>query len=259
MLPMKRLNDIKEILITDKQADVSTLAHKLKVTEATIRRDLEKLEEEQFLTRTHGGAILNEQVPTIASAFVQNDLHPEVYQNIGKIAAQFVENDSLIFLGPGICTRYIARELSSKKNVNVVTNDLYVAHDCAVYSPNVSVIVVSGILNPTTMQLYGQMTFAILESFYFSSAFFEIDGITLRRGYSVDSPDKAFLTQNISKNICKKSYAVSPYQNFDTESAAIVGNMDAFSAVITNERVPGNYKEFYFNNNIPIYATINVY
>lgn len=63
MLPIKRLEEIKRILTENKQADVPSLAQELNVTEATIRRDLEKLENEQFLTRTHGGAVLNEQSP----------------------------------------------------------------------------------------------------------------------------------------------------------------------------------------------------
>ena len=64
MLPIKRLEEIKRILTENKQADVPSLAQELNVTEATIRRDLEKLENEQFLTRTHGGAVLNEQEPS---------------------------------------------------------------------------------------------------------------------------------------------------------------------------------------------------
>ena len=69
MLPIKRLEEIKRILTENKQADVPSLAQELNVTEATIRRDLEKLENEQFLTRTHGGAVLNEPKHSNISLF----------------------------------------------------------------------------------------------------------------------------------------------------------------------------------------------
>lgn len=74
MLPIKRLEEIKRILTENKQADVPSLAQELNVTEATIRRDLEKLENEQFLTRTHGGAVLNEQETSEVSLFQLPDI-----------------------------------------------------------------------------------------------------------------------------------------------------------------------------------------
>lgn len=90
MLPIKRLEEIKRILTENKQADVPSLAQELNVTEATIRRDLEKLENEQFLTRTHGGAVLNEQEPSESSLFQLPDTNKDIYSNIGKIASQFL-------------------------------------------------------------------------------------------------------------------------------------------------------------------------
>ena len=174
MLPIKRLEEIKRILTENKQADVPSLAQELNVTEATIRRDLEKLENEQFLTRTHGGAVLNEQETSEVSLFQLPDIKTDIYANIGKIASQFIQNNQVIFLGPGICSRFIVRNLQPKVNVTVITSDLMVAHDCAVHSPNVSVIIPGGNLNPSTLNLSGTMTFNTLENFYFDISFFDI-------------------------------------------------------------------------------------
>lgn len=258
MLPIERLNRIKNIISAKKQMDVTSLAQELNVTEVTIRRDLEKLENEHFLTRTHGGAVLNESVTEPISLFQIEAENAEIYENIGKVASQLVNDSEVIFLGPGISTRYIGRYLNNKTNLSVVTTDLMVAHDCAMYSPNVSVIVTSGNLNSTTLQLSGHSTDNFLSTFSFTSSFLDIDGITLERGYSVSSLEKAYLTQDIIK-LSQKYYAVCPYINFEKDSSAFVGSITTFDSIISNERTPKAYKEFYFQNNIRIYATFNVY
>lgn len=257
MLPIKRLEEIKRILIENKQADVPSLAQELNVTEATIRRDLEKLENEQFLTRTHGGAILNEQEHSEIYLFQLPNTNKEIYSNIGKTASQFVQHNQSIFLGPGLCSRFIVRNLQSKNNVTLITTDLMVAHDCAVYSPNVAVIIPGGNLSSSTLNLSGTMTFNALENFYFDISFFDIDGITMSRGYSVSSLNTAYLIQNVYK-ISKKNYALCPYNHFNCESSAVVGDIDMFPAVITNERVDASYKEYYFQHKIQVFATFNI-
>ena len=254
MLPIKRLDEIKRILTEKKQVDVPSLSQALGVTEATIRRDLEKLENENFLTRTHGGAVLNEVTPSLFNLEVEN---VEVYEKIRKIASRFVQNNDVIFLGPGICSRFIGRFLKDKINVTAVTTDLLVAHDCALYSPNVSVIITGGNLNSTTLELSGQMTSNSLSSFYFNTSFFDIDGITLNRGYSVSSLNKAFLIQNVLQ-FSKKNFALCPYNRFNVEASAVVGSIDLFPSVITNEHVANEFKEYYFQHKIQIFATFNV-
>ena len=57
MLAIERHNKILEILKSDGAAAVSDLSTVLEVTEETVRRDLEKLEKNGELIRTHGGAV----------------------------------------------------------------------------------------------------------------------------------------------------------------------------------------------------------
>ena len=56
MAAKDRIQAIKQMVTNDKKVAVSNLSAIFQVTEETIRRDLEKLEDEGFLTRTYGGA-----------------------------------------------------------------------------------------------------------------------------------------------------------------------------------------------------------
>ena len=79
----------------------------------------------------------------------------------------------------------------------------------------------------------------------------------MARGYSVSSLNKAFLTQNVLK-VSKKSFALCPYDRFDVESYATVGDINLFESVITNERVADSFKEYYFQHQIQLFATFNI-
>lgn len=258
MLPMERLNKIKKIISDNKQSNVVSLSQTLNVTEATIRRDLEKLENENFLTRTHGGAILNEDSPAPISFFAAGEPDESIYIPISNTAAKFITHNMVIFLGAGITSRFIARVLNDKQNLLIVTTDLLVAHDCAMYSPNVKIMLTGGELNNTTLQLSGRTTEQILRTFYFDISFFDIDGVSIERGYSVSSPDKAYLIQDTMK-LTKQSFAVCDYKKFNTESAATVGPINQFHSVISNEHAPKEFKEYYFNHDIQFFATFNAY
>lgn len=258
MLPAERLNRIKKIISEKKQIDVLSLSQILNVTEATIRRDLEKLENENFLKRTHGGAVLNDSPNTAVSLFEINDEEDSSFKAISKIASKFINHNEVIFLGPGITSRYIARALEDKINLMMATTDLMVAHDCAQFCPQVRIFLPGGDLNSTNLQLSGRTTYNSLKSFYFDHAFFDVDGITLERGYSASSLDKTYIIQDI-RPLAKQSYAVCTYNRFDSESAAIIGDIDMFDCIISNEHAPQKFKEYYYKNNKRFFATFDAF
>lgn len=258
MLPVERLNRIKKIISDKKQIDVLTLSQELNVTEATIRRDLEKLENENFLKRTHGGAVLNDSSVAVSTLFDINVEDDSEYKSISEIASKFVNSNEVIFLGPGITSRYIVREFEDRSNLTIVTTDLLVAHDCAQFCPQVKIFLPGGELDPSNLQLSGRITDTSLKSFYFDCAFFDIDGITLERGYSASSLSKAYIIQDVS-TITKQNYAVCTGSRFDTESAAVIGNIDMFDCIISNEHAPQKFKEYYFTNNKRFYATFDAF
>jgi len=92
MFAPERMRIIKGILLDKKHINVSDLSSILNVSEVTVRRDLEKLEKENFLIRTHGGAILNDQ-----SLFdedecdnVEDDPYHEQRVEIAEIASHMI-------------------------------------------------------------------------------------------------------------------------------------------------------------------------
>jgi len=260
MFPAERLNKIKEMLLEKKQLDVTTLSKKLHVTEVTVRRDLEKLENENFLIRAHGGAILNEntEAQKTKNIFIGEDTNSEQYKIIGEIASYFVEDNDIIFLSAGAVNRYIARALKGRSNLSVITTDLLIAMDIAAYAPEIKVICPGGTLNPHKLQLHGRITEDAIKQLNFNVAFINVDGVSIDRGYTVDSIDKAYIASDVV-SVSKKTIAVCDYVNFNQTSFAPLGQIDLFKTIISSEQTPQEYKEYYFKNKIQFFCTFDIF
>jgi len=141
MFASERLGIIKGLLIDKKHINVSDLSSMLNVSEVTIRRDLEKLENEDFLTRTHGGAVINTVNTSEEENYIDNNEDPYLRERmeISEIAVHMIEDNDVILLTPGLTNLCIARKIINKKNITVLTNDLNIA---AVLSSNPSIKII---------------------------------------------------------------------------------------------------------------------
>jgi DeoR/GlpR family transcriptional regulator of sugar metabolism len=263
MFASERIRVIKRLLLDKKHINVSDLSSMLNVSEVTIRRDLEKLETESFLTRTHGGAIINEESSMgdrdYGSVDIYSDTDPYYQQRleISQIAAHMVEDNDVILLSPGLTNICIARKILDKKNLTVLTNDLNIASELS-GGGSVKVIVPGGDLDTASMAVMGKLTEANLRSFYVSKAFIEVEGVSAQRGYTVQSMDKSSVIVEML-NIASEKIIVCPESCFNHISFARIGPLNIVNKVITNPSIPDQYKNFYFENNIQLFTVFNSY
>jgi DeoR/GlpR family transcriptional regulator of sugar metabolism len=120
----ERLDRIREILLERKSVDVGTLCKILDVSDVTIRKDLERLEEEKFLKKIHGGAVLAEGVDE--RYFQGSDLFPYYDEKvrIAEEAVGLIGKFDNIFIGPGTSCYLFAKMLFGHNNVRVITNNI---------------------------------------------------------------------------------------------------------------------------------------
>ncbi len=258
MFKAARQAKIKEILLDQNQIDVQTLSSLLNVSVVTIRSDLEELEREGFVLRTHGGAVLNDSRTKPAEAPFA--LGPREYSkekdHIAQIAAHLIENQEWVFLGAGEICQYIAKELLGRETLNIVTNNIVVANILA-QNRGSNVIVTGGNLNHTGMFLSGEIFNRSLSSLFISKAFFEVAGVDFKGGYTVSSIAEAQVFESI-RPIAKEVIIVADYQRFGEISFMKLGNLEAADTVISNEKMPEEYKTYYFNNKIKIFTSYKI-
>jgi Transcriptional regulators of sugar metabolism len=173
----------KEILsaISDKgNVKVSELSKAYNVSEVTIRKDLQELEEEGLVKRVHGGAVLDHSIKFEPTFSEKADKFINEKSIIGKAAAALIEDGDTIALDAGTTTLQVAKHITAR-NLTVVTNSLDIAVELA-EKQNIEVIVVGGILRLETRALVGPVADMALDNIRVDKAFVGTNGISLNYG-----------------------------------------------------------------------------
>ena len=127
LIPAQRRERIQDFLAEHKIAPIAELSMMLGVSEATVRRDLEWMEIDGILFRTHGGAILSQHLQYEPEYRQRAQKQVEEKRAIGRLAASLVEDGDIIFANSGSTTTQFIRQIQNNMNVTVVTNNLNAA------------------------------------------------------------------------------------------------------------------------------------
>ena len=255
MFASERMQKIRQILFEYKKADVSKLSEILSVSEVTIRKDLERLEEENFLTRTHGGAILSENASAENSYNIMPIPEIDHKKTIGIIGAQMINNNEAIFIGSGTTCLQLARNLKDKKNVTVITNNVSVAVELSNISTLKVILTGGNIKNDEyTQSVYGPSTIRAIQDIYVDKAFIGVNGISFKRGYTIHDEDYLNISNEISK-YTNELIVLADNTKFNKIALSQLGDITLAQKVISDELVPEEYLKFYFENDIQIFTT----
>ena len=204
MFAVERQKRILELLKEDGAVWVSKLAEELDVTEETIRRDLEKLEQKEALLRTHGGAIPIAENNYEPSLEKRKNLNTESKTALAKEAVKHIVTGDTIFLDASTTTFYIAKELKNMSNITVVTNSLRVINEL-VGVPDIKVICIGGMAG-TNQSIVGNIAENNLRNNYFANKlFFSSRGIN-SSGILDSNEQECYIKLGMMRNSTEKYY-----------------------------------------------------
>lgn len=124
-LPAGRKAELAAYVAETGQVTVANLAEKFDVSPDTIRRDLDQLDAEGVLIRTHGGAISPQAVPRPDTGLdVRLRLQTEAKDRIGALAAGLVRDGAALMINAGTTTLALARHLAEHRDLTIATNSL---------------------------------------------------------------------------------------------------------------------------------------
>jgi DeoR family transcriptional regulator of aga operon len=175
----ERLSAILDQVGEQGTVDVAALAATLGVSGATIRRDLQSLSRNQLLVRTHGGAMANEpsdEVPTRVKAA----LRQAEKRSIGRAAAAFVEEGSVVGMTGGTTSLELSRALAERRGITVVTNAINIAAELVGHA-GIRLVLIGGIAR-SSYELVGPAAEAMLANYHLDIVFIGVDGLTPEEG-----------------------------------------------------------------------------
>ncbi len=239
MLAAARRERIAALLSQRRTVSISELSEMLDASEATIRRDLTKLEKRGLVQRTHGGAIslLSSAPDAPFSIRAQHQVLEK--QAIALAAAELVSEGETIVLDAGTTTAQLARVLKTRRNLTVITNSVRVMNE--LYdSPGVTVITTGGVLltlgelpRKSDLIMTGPVAEATLRRFRPSKAFLGTAGITLSEGMTNTILPQAQIKQ-LMIEISDEVILLTDCSKFGHASYSIVAPVDVLDKIITD-------------------------
>lgn len=178
----ERRSKILEILQKQQRATVKELSKTLGVSEATLRTDLSALEKEGLLIRTHGGAMIDNRIPSEKSFSERERRNRHEKILIGRKALELVENNQCILLDASSTALELARALKqTSMRLTVVTNGITTALELK-DNPSITVILIGGTLRVNSVAVEGILGRQILEQIHVDTMFASASGFTIQEG-----------------------------------------------------------------------------
>jgi DeoR family transcriptional regulator of aga operon len=177
-----RFNHIIKQLSVQGSVAVGDLVDDMDVSAATIRRDLALLEQQRLLARTHGGAVAHGVLYELPLRYRSADRRDQKTR-IARAAAARVPDGAAIGMTGGTTTTEVARVLSERRRLTVVTNSLSIASELAV-RPNLKLVVTGGVARPESYELVGPLAESALASLNLDLVLVGVDGISVDEGFT---------------------------------------------------------------------------
>lgn len=229
---------------------VSELAEALDVSQGTVRNDLNALEDEGRLKRVHGGATLTDQDQFQNDSFVRRYNQNVVAKHaIARVAALLVMDGDSVLLDASSTSYYLARALSERNKLRVMTNGFEVARELAQNSTN-TVILIGGVVNNDSSSVTGLLSEQIIADMHVEKAFFSCSGFSVERGMTEVHFEEAQLKRKAIES-SKQVIALVDSSKFGKEDLTPFARPTQIAHLFTDAGITGEWQNRLHTANIP--------
>lgn len=223
-------------LIKRESIGVADLAALLEVSVVTIRKDLNELEQENRLYRSHGKAILINPYINNRSVNEKEKLATEEKMTIGHTAASMITKDDSIIIASGTTVHALAHNIKPIHKLTVISASLRVSEILAAEEA-IDIIQLGGTLRHSSSSVVGKYAESILQNFCCSKLFLGVDGIDLDYGITTTDLREAELNREMMK-IAQKTIVLADSSKFRRRGFSKICNIDEIDTIITDRGIP---------------------
>ena len=237
----ERWNTLLDLVAVHGHLDVTEAAQALGVSEATIRRDLDKLAEQRMLTRTRGGAVTSSQLAYDLPLLYKTARNAPEKLHIGRAAAALVTPGSTVALNGGTTTLEVARALVNRgepqdgqagSGITVVTNALSIAGELA-SRPQIKLVVTGGVARTGSHELIGPLATYVLDDLTFDWVILGVDGLDTVAGATAHNEGEASINRLMTQR-AQHVAIVADSSKLGKRAFARVCGLDKIEAVVTD-------------------------
>ena len=241
MIPAERRARIVESLEQRRSVRVSVLSEELGVSEMTIRRDLERLEQEGMLSRMHGGAILKRRMAEEPFYVASEREHSEEKRRIAQAAAAMIQPGETVFLSSGTTATQVLSHVDPDLKARVVTHN--VGAVTAAQHSSLDVVLLGGSYRPRSNTLAGTLTIETVGGFHASRFILGADGLSLDEGVTTPSLSLAGVERAMIRQTRGEIVVLADSSKVGAVGDVVICPLDTANVVILDDGVSQDVRE----------------
>lgn len=249
MLPEERRREIVKYVSEQDGCSVDELSREMDCSKATIRRDLNDLEEREFIKRSHGGAV---PVANIGGekTFREKKIRNLEYKTaIAESAVEKIRKGNVVFFDSGTTTMEVAKKASSNDSFIGITNSPLIALELREQGSEVQLT--GGSLRQRSLSLVGPTAEQFMESSNFDMTFIGTNGICQDSFLTTPSAEEARMKKFMMKN-SKQVILVSTVEKLGKKSFKRFGTLDEVSIFITDKKLPDDFRKTFEKSDVHV-------
>jgi DeoR/GlpR family transcriptional regulator of sugar metabolism len=230
----ERIRGIIKILEKENRVLITDLCKTFNTTAVTIRKDLDLLEKEGVLKRTHGGAILHKPLFHGLALNEKEKLHSDEKERIAAEAVKYISEGDVIILDSGSTTSSLAKKMKHLKGVTVITNAINIAMELA--NTDIEIILTGGSLQKNSSTLIGPLADSILNKISADKLFHGVDGVDYEIGLTTPNIAEANTSRVMTKR-AGEDFLLVDSSKFGRRSLGVICQIKEISKIITTRKM----------------------
>lgn len=249
MLGLERRQKIMEKIRLDRKVYVADLAKAFKVTEETIRRDLEKLEAQDLLRRSYGGAILTESTSEDLSYKRRSTINSESKLAIAEKAARLIHDGDTIMMDSSTTCQALLQRLKEQKDITIITNSIRLMNDFM--GSGFKMICTGGTMRESSCALTGSITSQTLEKYFVDFAFISCKGIDREKGI-MESNESESRIKSIMIRQARKAVLLIDHSKFDKTAFVKCDDFSQIDTIVTDQLPAKEWQDFFHDQHLEL-------
>lgn len=245
-----RIQTIKQMVANDKKVTVSNLSTIFQVTEETIRRDLEKLEGEGFVTRTYGGAVLNAGNMSESVHFYKRaKSFLEEKQKIAFKILPYIKNKTTMAADSSTTVMELLKLLKDRGDLTLLTNSTEAFHELV--QSDINVVSTGGAFNKNTLSLQGSITKGVTGKYHVDIMVMSCKGLDIESG-ALDSNEGEAEIKKVMISQAAEVALLVDHSKFDRKAFVRLVELERVNYIVTDRKPENKWITFCEENGIKL-------
>ena len=225
----QRQKEILDYLSKMHFASIAEMAAAVFTSEATVRRDLQKLSDKGLVKIVYGGAVISEYYNEPVPVHLRDNKNSAEKERIAFKAAELIKDNTTVIFDSSLTVRRICKHIKNRKNLTVITSNLRVCEELK--NSDINVYCTGGALIPKRECFWGHFTEEFIKKIKADMLFFSCQGLSIN-GDITDSCIEEISLRKVMFESEKEKYFLCDSSKIGVEFPFTLCNANELTKVI---------------------------